>query len=107
MTTEHRDRIRSADGTITDIYIDRKTHQMTVKESFNVEATVENNKREFDVNNRHYHRDMEKVATIDARALHKAAMDRGTNFQEFVRDKKEMSRFLKDNPVWKTRPGKF
>ena len=107
MTLEHKDRTRNVDGTITDIYLDRKNHKITVKESYDLGPQVETNKKEYDVDNRGYHRDMEKMASIDARALYKAANERGTTFQQFVRDPKEMKRFLRENPAWKTRPGKL
>lgn len=103
-----RDKVKNADGSVTEYHIDEHNHKIHIKKTTDLEPQLESNKAEFDVDRRHYvGRDMEKVASIDARALEAHAIKRGVSFRELMADKKEISKFIKENPYWKTRPGRF
>jgi hypothetical protein len=101
-----RNRIKEADGSVSDYYLDDARDEITVRRTFDLEPQIRENQREYDPKRRGYKGDMEKVATVDARAIQVEANRRGVSFGEFMQDKKAIEKFVKDNPVWKTRPSK-
>ena len=98
------------DGSIDKVLYDDTTGLMHVKKETDVSSVIEQNKKDFNLNDRRYRSEtMNHVARIPMALAESWCHMKGINFQEFLANPAILKLFLNDpdNSLCRTKPGKI